>query len=435
MADAHAADLLQRLRAAGAATSKELQAATGSSQPTVSRALAPLLTRGEALRVGRGRNQAYVVPRPVTGVDSPSIPVLKVDADGHSSNFGTLIPTTGGRFWMEEEQGPSRLHGGLPWFIADMRPQGFLGRSFAHAHAKLGFTANPAQWTDDDVLRALCNAGDDLPGNLIIGNTSFERFMHATAQQRVAPPEYSQLADAAMQGALPGSSAGGDQPKFCAVRKDGKSVIVKFSPASTSEVDVRWADLLVCEHIALDVLLQSGIPAARSRIFQGQGRMLLEVERFDRTARGRIGMVSLLSYDSEYVGKIDNWAAAAGRMLSRGLMTAEDAQRLCLLEAFGQLIANTDRHYGNVSLLIGDNGKWQLAPAYDMLPMLYAPLAGELVMREFNPAALAPTPDTLRAWSTAQALARRFWQTVAKDSRLSDAFRRVAAEHSKRLAA
>ena len=82
-------------------------------------------------------------------------------------------------------------------------------------------------------------------------------------------------------------------------------------------------------------------------------------------------MVSLQVYNAEYVGEIDNWAATAHRMAARHLLTPADARTLRLLEAYGQLIANTDRHYGNISLVLrGDD--WALSPTYDMLPMLYA---------------------------------------------------------------
>jgi hypothetical protein len=427
--------VLAALRTAGAARSRDLQEASGSSQATVSRALAPLLKAGTVLRVGAARNQAYVMPRQVPGIASPIVPVMKVDAEGAVSRFGTLIPAAGGRYWMDEEAGPGRLHDGLPWFLADMRPQGFLGRSFAHANSALGFAPNPDQWTDDDVLRALCHAGDDLPGNLIVGSDAFERHMNRAAARAVSPTQYAKLADAAMQGGLPGSSAGGDQPKFCAVAKDGQPVIVKFSAASRGAADQRWADLLTCEHIALRTLGECGMPAARSRVVRAGNRTLLEVRRFDRTPRGRIGMVSLLSYDSEYIGQIDNWAASAGRMAARGLMSLRDACTLRFFEAFGRLIANTDRHYGNVSLLIEDGATWRLAPAYDMLPMLYAPVAGELVPREFDPAALRPTADTVDVWADASAAALRFWSAVAGEAGVSMAFRRIARAHAKSLEA
>lgn len=421
------------LRSAGAARSRDLQAATGASQPTISRALAPLLRSGEVLRVGKGRSQAYVMPRTVAGITAAVIPVIAVAGDGSVHDFGTLIPCTGGRYWMDESAAGARLHDGLPWFIADMRPQGFLGRSFAQAHSVLGLAPNPAQWTDDDVLRALWHVGDDLPGNLLVGNASFERYMHRQQEQLVAPRQYPALADAAMQGALPGSSAGGEQPKFCAIRKDGESVIVKFSPAGRSAADQRWADLLSCEHIALQTLRKAGVDAAQSRVFHSPGRTLLEVVRFDRTPRGRVGMVSLLSYDSEFIGQIDNWAATAARMEARGLLSEKDAQALRFLEAFGRLIGNTDRHYGNVSLLIDAGASWRLAPAYDMLPMLYAPVGGELVPRDFDAGTLAPTAETIGVWAAARRTAQTFWGAVAKNASISSGFRKVAAGHERRL--
>jgi hypothetical protein len=70
-------------------------------------------------------------------------------------------------------------------------------------------------------------------------------------------------------------------------------------------------NLLVCEHLALQTLLDAGVSAAKTQILTGAGRVFLEAERFDRTAQGRVGMVSLMVFDAEYVGAMDNWAAAA----------------------------------------------------------------------------------------------------------------------------
>ncbi len=426
--------MLTVLRRLGAATSAQLQAALGVSQATVSRGLAPLLTAGQVLRVGRGPSQAYLLPRQVEGVGAqPTIAVAKIGHDGAALPFATLVPVAGGRFWVYEEAGPKALHGGLPWFLSDMRPQGFLGRTFAQRHAGLGLAPNPDQWNDDYVLKALCQTGEDLPGNLVVGAASFERFQHLQPS-RASAADYPQLAEQALQGAQPGSSAGGEQPKFCVVAQDGRPVIVKFSPAGDGAVAQRWRDLLVCEHLALQALAQAGIPAAESRIVEAGGRVFLEVVRFDRTAKGRVGMVSLMAYDNEYVGKIDNWANTAERMATRNLLTDRDADRLRFLEAFGLLIGNTDRHYGNISLLIeGDD--WALAPAYDVLPMVYAPTAGEVVEREFHPGAIAPPVQVLRQWPQARVLAQHYWQVTAADDRISAGFRRRVAAHAQALQA
>lgn len=115
-------------------------------------------------------------------------------------------------------------------------------------------------------------------------------------------------------------------------------------------------------------------------------------------------------------------------MAARGLLTRADASRLRLLEAFGILIANTDRHYGNISLLLADDD-WTLAPCYDMLPMLYAPISGELVVRDFTTRNLQPTAATLPEWAQALALAHVFWRAAANEERISSGFRAIAADN------
>ena len=431
---------LQTLRRQGSVlSSAELQAQLGVSQPTVSRALAPLIQSGQVQKVGAARSQRYVLPRTVPGVGQP-VPVMRIDRHGQATPFACLVPLEGGAYWVDEADGVSALHAGLPWFLDDMRPQGFMGRTFAHAHPDLQLGSDPRNWNDDDVLRALTLFGDDLPGNLVLGEAAFQRF-HTLPQRssRVeSDADYPRLADQAMQGTHGGSSAGGEQPKFCTVTA-GRPVLVKFSPAGTAPVDQRLRDLLVCEHLALQTLQAAGLPAARSQIFSSAGRVFLESERFDRTSSataggqiGRIGMVSLQVYDAQYVGNMDNWAATANRMAARQLLTGADARLLCLLEAFGILIANTDRHYGNISLLLQDDD-WVLSPTYDMLPMLYAPVGVELVPRDFTARPLQATAATLPAWEEARTLATTFWQAAARDSRVSGGFRAIAAENARHI--
>lgn len=430
-------------RQGGALSSAELQTLLRVSQPTVSRALAPLIQAGEVQRVGAARKQRYVLPRTVRDVGR-SVPIMRINAQGQPSPFGRMVPLASGAVWVDEEDGLSKRFDGLPWFLDDMRPQGFMGRTFASTHPDLQLGNDPRFWSDDDVLRALALCGDDLPGNLVVGEAAFARFhtLPQRASRAQSPADYPALADAAMQGSMGGSSAGGEQPKFCTIVGSGaagngaRHVLVKFSPAGDAPTDQRTRDLLVCEHLALQTLADAGIAAAASRISVGAGRVFLEVERFDRTpidaanplGLGRIGMVSLMVYDAEYVGAMDNWAATANRMQERALLRPADARTLRLLEAFGVLIANTDRHYGNISLLL-DGDDWALAPAYDMLPMLYAPVGGELVPRNFAERPLQPTAATLPEWPLALALARSFWAAASADARISAGFRQIAAEN------
>ena len=426
---------LQALRRQGGVLSSgELQDLLGVSQPTVSRALAPLILSGQVQKVGAARSQRYVLPRTVPGVGR-EVPVMRVDAQGRPAPFARMVPLEGGAFWVDEADGLSARHGGLPWFLNDMRPQGFMGRTFAYAHPELQLGSDPRNWSDDDALRALALFGDDLPGNLVVGEAAFQRFhtLPERASRVATATDYPRLAEQAMQGTHPGSSAGGEQPKFCTVTA-GRHVLVKFSPAGDAPVDQRMRDLLVCEHLALQTLAHADLPAARTEIFTGAGRVFLESERFDRTTQGgRIGMVSLQVYDAEYVGEMDNWAATANRMAARNLLTAADARALRLLEAYGLLIANTDRHYGNISLLLDQLGDWALSPTYDMLPMLYAPVSGELVARDFAARPLQPSAATLPEWEQAKSLATVFWEAAARDLRVSDRFRAIAAENARHV--
>ena len=410
----------------GVGTSTELQTRLGLSQPTVSRALSALVKQGRLLKVGAARSQQYLLPRHIEGVGS-QIGIVRIDTQGRVSPFARMVALPGGRFWVNEADGLTQLHDCLPWFLDDMRPQGFMGQTFVQNHPELSLPADLRHWNDDHALKAMVLAGDDLPGNLIVGEQALASYLSGVRQTAVVQqPEldYPRLAMLAMQGAQPGSWAGGEQPKFSAL-VNGQAMLVKFSPSGDAPGDERSRDLLVCEHLALQTLAAAGLPAAESQIVIAGGRVFLQLKRFDRTDKGRIGMVSLLVYDAQYVGEMDNWSATAQRMAARQLMTSQDAQQLQLLEAYGLLIANTDRHYGNISFLLQDDD-WRLSPTYDMLPMLYAPVKGELVERDFASRKLQPTSHTLAVWPQAKQLAQQFWQSVAADTRVSDAFKALA---------
>ena len=437
MPTATAPDLLTTIRQlGGTATSPQLQARLGISQPSASRLLAPLLADGTLVAVGAARARRYLLPRDVPGVGR-QVAIHAVQADGAVRFFGTLYPLAGDGFWMDEadrEHGQSARHDSLPWFLYDMRPQGFLGRGFAGAHPGLQLPANLAHWSDDHILKALVNAGEDQPGNLLVGTTAFDRFHTLPAPLRTAAPvvtdpatQYPALALQALDQTAVGSSAGGEQPKFSAVR-DGHAVLVKFSPADHSAASQRWRDLLLCEALALQTLAAAGISAAPTQAVLAAGRVFLESRRFDRTAQGgRVGMVSLEVYDRQYIGQGTNWVDTAQWSDRAGpeRLHPDDVNAIGLLDAYGALIANTDRHHGNLSLLLQDH-RWRLAPAYDMLPMLYAPVAGEVVPRDLAAQPPRPTVHTLAVWPQARTLALAFWRAVAQDTRVSDGFRAVA---------
>jgi hypothetical protein len=85
--------------------------------------------------------------------------------------------------------------------------------------------------------------------------------------------------------------------------------------------------------------------------------------------------------------------------------------------------------FGNLAFHLHATRPLALAPAYDMLPMLYRPAAtGEIVEREFQPP--LPMPEARESWQLAAQLAITFWHTVEADARVSLPFRRIAAANA-----
>ena len=150
--------------------------------------------------------------------------------------------------------------------------------------------------------------------------------------------------------------------------------------------------------------------------------VFLEVTRFDRHgAHGRSSVISIGAIDDEYFGMRDTWIKAATRLFNQKMISSTDAKALRYQAVFGQLIGNTD------------NGTmpYRLAPAYDVLPMLYAPVNGEIVPRKLSPPML--TSETLDVWMPAMKNASAYWTQLVSDIRLSDDFRDIALENIKAL--
>jgi hypothetical protein len=323
-----------------------------------------------------------------------------------------------------------------------------MGRLFARAeHAALGVPLDPRDWSDDDVLLALSLRGADTSGDWIVGDEA-----HALWQARrlsqgepLAPADtpaaYAQLAERAVALGVPGSSAAGEFPKFAARRTlpDGEAddtphVLVKFSGAGDSPTVRRWADLLVCEHLALRHAARlPGVQAARTRVLRHAGRTFLESERFDRHGEhGRSPLCSLETANAALLGEPSrDWSLLAARLARAGLLGDEDAAAITRLWWFGRLIANTDMHLGNLAFRPVE-GRLELAPAYDMLPMLHAPLpGGEVPPRTFEPP--LPSPAQRAAWHAACDAALPFWREAARDERIGPDFRELCAQHAGQL--
>jgi len=417
--------------AAGVRTSEDIQKRLNLSQASVSRLISGL--RDRVVIIGNARARRYTLRRDLRGLGG-DFPVFRIDEEGNASSIGVLS-TIGHNEYLWQGKGEGAVqYKSLPWFLSDLRPDGFTGRAFVRRLSEaLSLPSRIFDWNDDHVLVALSRRGEDLMGDIVVGQESLDRYFSLSHESNalVAQDElleaYPMMAKEAMEGQPAGSSAGGEQPKFTVrVDREGeiRNVLVKFSPPVHSIEGRRWADLLICEHLALRLVQEMGIPAVDTTLIEAEGRVFLEVVRFDRVGRyGRLPMISLRAIDNEFYGHQDTWVAAANRMEADKRLSPEDAGNLRWLWVFGDLTGNTDKHFGNVSLVPQDGERFTLRPSYDMLPMYYRPMDGAAHERTFKPPAFSTIAP--REWDSALSAAITFWERAAMDGRISEGFRQI----------
>lgn len=415
------------------------------------------------LQSGQASRRRYALRRSVAGIEETSLPVMRIDAEGRAHDAGTLTPIApeGCHFdlqalgWPVDEAQRDGWWESLPYPILDMRPQGYIGRRYARALSDtLPIPANPTLWSDDDILRVIGRHGADLPGDLVVGQASIERWY----RERVGgePPvavwdrqaDYPALARQAMAETLPASGVGGEFPKFTTWCTDPETgaptpVIVKFSaPDDGSAVVQRWRDLLYCEHLASRALAGiAGVSASQTRVIDTDSRRFFEIERFDRQgAFGRRPVSTLAAIDPALVGLFSHdWRVEIAALHRHGWLDAAGCAAVSRQWWFGQMIANSDMHPGNLAFraVAADEQRqgqprFEPTPAYDMLPMAYAPLtSGEIREPDFDPP--MPQPGEFADWQAAAEAAIVFWTTVAETSHIGTALRRAGEANARTL--
>lgn len=257
------------------------------------------------LRFGHQTNRAYAVHRP----EMPPVPMYIRDEHGNDLMIGKLLALAAGQ-WALDSGGAIQgwmllgqlavapdVFQGLPWFLDQFRPAGFLGRVWVRENAaKHGWSLDVTAWTDDQVLTAALQQPWDWRGNLSIG--PFVETPDHLVPSKVRRNVYAKRADQVLQGMIVGASADGEQLKFTAVVDEGhvqRPVIVKFSQRITNDLAAqRWADVMVTEAVASQVMTLHGMRAASTEVWRHDDRLWLETTRFDRVgADGRRGMAAL----------------------------------------------------------------------------------------------------------------------------------------------
>ncbi|MEE2003398.1 type II toxin-antitoxin system HipA family toxin YjjJ [Alkalimonas sp. MEB108] len=402
------------------ASSSEIASFCGCDRSTVTRHLK--LLQKQLVTTGRARSTRYYLRR---GADA-EFPLYRVSEAGQAELFGTMVAVMPRGYIVNTyHDAEFCYYDDLPWWVQDLRPQGFLGRNLAKAlfRKEIVDTEDITYWKDQDIFNALLHAKGDTPGNILIGTLSYQEWLQHEPIAR-SEGDFVMLAEHAMSGEVVGSSAGGEQPKFCAF-VDGKHRLVKFTEPVINANSQRWADLLVAEHLALNTLANAGIPATCSKIVRLEQRTFLSCARFDRIGEiGRKGLVSLRMVEMQFVGKPAEWPVIAMHLQQDKHITAEEADTIAVIWCFGRLIANTDMHNGNLSFFYSAEGELTLAPVYDMLPMAFAPSRSGAMAFDHNLTINAIAQG--KHWRQAYILAERFWDDLANHVEISSDFRRVA---------
>jgi serine/threonine-protein kinase HipA len=173
------------------------------------------------------------------------------------------------------------------------------------------------------------------------------------------------------------------------------------------------------EHLCLQLAAALGFPTAQSRIMHFDGEPAIVLERYDRarTARGwvRVHQEDLCqALPVRPARKYQNEGGPGAREIVELLRlnstsAGDDVATFADALAFNWLIAGTDAHAKNYSLLLGP-GRVRLAPIYDVASILpypqFQPRRSKLAMK-------------IGSHYRLQEIARRDWERCAEQLRLA----------------
>jgi hypothetical protein len=405
--------------------------------------------------VGRGKNTRYSLPQPtITG--AAQWPLFWVADDGVVTEFALashlqpdVLHLYGSGAGLGINVTTAR---DLPWFMMPLKLRGFLGRA---SRSRLGavttdWDAQPERWSLAQQLFAAQSATLDHAGAILLGEAAVQAWQAQPSTPQLDDADtlamrYDGLADEATQGRVAGSSADGEQPKFSTrlIDRGGtvREVLVKFSPPRGTPFGERWNDLLHAEAIAAEVLREHGFATPDSRIVMSSKRTYFESTRIDRVSglqaasAGRRHLLPLASVHAAFVaGAPQSWPNTIARLVAQKRIATDALATTQTLYAFGQLIGNTDMHFGNLGVIVDSpnaisKGRMTLAPCYDMLPMRFSPGPhSDIEFTAFSNELSAALPPPIT--HTARILAEDFWQRVSQESAVSEAWRRFAGAQS-----
>ena len=134
-------------------------------------------------------------------------------------------------------------------------------------------------------------------------------------------------------------------------------------------------------------------------------------------------LISLTALDAEFVGLgMGGWPVISRRLAIEGVIRPEAADGADILWAFGTLIGNSDMHSGNLSFISEHDRPYDIAPAYDMTPMTFAPRSGGGLPDTIPDANIHASVGN-ETWRRAEKLACTFLARVVAEPRISHRFK------------
>ncbi len=262
----------------------------------------------------------------------------------------------------------------FPFAIADTEPDTWGERVIRRAHAKQ--RANDpslAPLTSLDVLAAVDDASRI--GALRLRDVQ-GRFLRSAPEHRTPPlidlGRITQAARRVEEGTdtpedlayLTGkaTSLGGLRPKCTVLEADGTQAIGKFPSVQDTRSVVRG------EVLALKLVALAGGEAAAARVVVVDGTPVAVIRRFDRIGNDRVPYLSGGSLLQARRRDDHAYSEVADVIRRTGAAPVRDLTELWRRLVLNLLITNVDDHLWNLGFLHAGEGKWRLAPAFDVNP-------------------------------------------------------------------
>ena len=242
-----------------------------------------------------------------------------------------------------------------------------------------------------------------------------------------------------------GTSAGGNRPK-AVIAWNPKTQEVRSGQADLSPGFEHWilkfdgvADKALgdpegfgrVEYTYYEMAVKAGIPMTSCRLLEEGGRAHFMTKRFDRDAEGRKihvqSLCAMAHYDFNAAGEYSyEQALSIIQRLNLGYPALTELYRRMV---FNVVARNQDDHSRNIAFLMDRDGRWRLAPAFDVV-WAYNPADGKWTNRHqmtvngkrdgFKRADLLTVAETYGIKGAAEIIERvtesvAAWPSVAKD--------------------